>query len=432
MMYSIPVNKIEKLTKIINRYNKKGANIIFNIGEDVVEEGTLYLEDKINHCMKSFPIKVNCKRVFVDGVYVIKGWQFVGTIEFTENGNIIRLADSSFEGKIPLKYLHTPKICEHCGKIRNRKDTYLIYNVDSGEFKQVGSTCLLDYTKGLDADECANIMSCLDKVSSLCDFNCDDESFFGNGFDSTSFGFDRMAILPLVYAYVSEYGYERMFEGHGTAQDVRICVLQEWGYLGEELSNYYQTRYNSLVMPSAEDMKAIDEYAKAHLDDANDYMRNASLSWLKGNIEYRDFGLVASFVATYRKEINKAKLQALQQKSKSNAWVGNVGDRITIKVASIRCLYTNTIEIAWHVYVSTFLYEITDTEGHVYIWKSSNNIEVKEIQVLEKEGTDWYKSQFVQVKPLEIVATVKEHSTYKDLKQTVLTRGKVTASEQIN
>ena len=427
MMYSIPLNKLEKLQKIIARYQKKGANLTFNIGEDVVEEGTLYVEDKINHCMKSFPIKVSCKRVEVDGVYVINGWQFVGTIEFTELGNIIRLADSSFEGKIPVKYLHTPKICEHCGKIRNRKDTYLIYNVDSGEFKQVGSTCLLDYTKGLDANECASIMSCLDKVSTLCDFDCTGDSFFGNGFDSTSFGFGRKDVLPLVYAYVSKYGYERMFDGHGTAQDVRICVLGDWNYLGEEMAKFYQDRFNSLVMPTDEEMANIDAFAKAHLEDDFGYMRNASISWLKSCIEYRDFGLVASFVATYQKELNKNRLQALKNASGTNEYVGNVGDRITIKVASLRCLWSNSIEVAWHTYAETYFYEIKDEEGHTFIWKSSKDIEYQ--QVSRKEGEELM--QWVPAEPTEIVATVKEHSEYRGTKQTVLTRGKVTKFEEV-
>ena len=426
MMYSIPLNKLEKLQKIIARYQKKGANLIFNVGEEVIENGTLTTYNNAKHELVTFPIKVTCKRVEVDGVYVINGWQFVGTVEFTENGNIIRLADSSFEGKIPVKYLHTPKICEHCGKIRNRKDTYLIYNVDSGEFKQVGSTCLLDYTKGLDANECASIMACLDKVAELNDFDCDDESFFGNGFDSTSFGFDRKDVLPLVYAYVSKYGYERMFEGKGTAQDVRICVLGDWNYLGEEMAKFYSDRYNSLVMPSEDDMKAIDDYAKEHLEDVNNYMRNASLSWLKGIIEYRDFGLISSFVATYQKEMNKNRLQALQNVNGANTHVANVGDRITIKVASLRCLWSNTIEIAWHTYVSTFLYEIKDEEGHTFIWKSSNNLEIKHQQEYE-----YMDNEFIHVKPTEIVATVKEHSEYKGTKQTVLTRGKVTQYEEV-
>ena len=415
MKYSIPLNKLEKLEKIIARYNKKGANITFNVGDEVIEDGTLYINDE------SVAIKVTCREVYVDGVYVVNGWEFVGTIEFTEIGNIIRLADSTFEGMIPVKYLHTPKICEHCGKIRNRKDTYLIFNTMTTEFKQVGSTCLLDYTQGLDANECASIMACLDRVSTLSDKDCFADEFFGNGFDSTSYGYDRDFILPLVYAYVSKYGYERMFEGRGTAQDVKICVLRDWNYLDEEMSKYYEDRYNSLVMPSEEEMSAIDNFAQEHLNDSFGYMRNASISWLKRSIEYRDFGLVASFVATYRKEINKTKLQALQQKSKNNAWVGNVGDRITIKVASFRCLWSNSIEVAWHTYAQTFFYEIKDEEGHTFTWKSSTCLD----RYFDEDNCKWIE----QTQPKEIIATVKEHSEYRGIKQTVLTRGKVTKFE---
>lgn len=423
MMYSIPLTKLEKLQKIIARYQKKGANITFNVGEEVIEDGTLYVEDKINHCMKSFPIKVTCKRVDVEGTYIINGWQFVGTIEFTELGNIIRVVDSSFEGKIPLKYLHTPKICEHCGKIRNRKDTYLIYNIDSGEFKQVGSTCLLDYTHGLDANECASMMSCLDKVQSLCDFDFSEDAFFGNGFDSTACGFDRKQVLPLVYAYVSQYGYSRMFENKGTAQDVRICVLHEWGYLCEEDARYYQDRYNSLVMPSDEEMNAINEFAKAHLEDEFGYMRNASIAWLKSTIEYRDFGLVASFVATYNKEMKKQELQKAKIAESNNEYVGNVGDRITIKVASIRCLWSNSIEVAWHTYAHTYFYEVKDEQGHIFTWKSSKCLE----QYYDEDIGKLVK----YAQPKEIIATVKEHSEFRGIKQTVLTRGKVTEFEEI-
>ena len=432
MKYSIPLNKLEKLEKIIRRYQKKGANIIFNVGDEVIEDATLTVEDTINHCLKSFPIKVTCKEVFVDGVYVINDWEFVGTIEFTELGNIIRVVDSSFEGMIPEKYLHTPKICEHCGKIRNRKDTYLIFNTMTAEFKQVGSTCLLDYTKGLDANECASIMACLDKVSTLADKDCFADEFFGNGYDSTSYGYSREVILPLVYAYVSKYGYERMNDGKGTAQDVKICVLKDWNLLGEEMSKFYENRYNSLVMPSDEEMNAIDEFAKAHLEDNFGYMRNASIAWLKKSVEYRDFGLVASFVATYKKEMKKQELQNAKIADSSNEWVGNVGDRITIKVASIRCLWSNCVEVAWHTYAETFFYEIKDEEGHTFTWKSSKNLEVRyEENTVMRGSCPIEETKVLEVKPLEIVATVKEHSSFRGLKQTVLTRGKVTKSEEI-
>ena len=407
MLYSIPVSKIDKLQNIFARYQNKGANHVLNIGDEVIEDGTLWVEDPINHTETRVPIKVTCKEVFVDGSYIINGWAFVGTIEFTDNGNIIRLADSSFEGLVPERYLHTPKICEHCGKIRNRKDTYLIYNQETNEFKQVGSTCLLEYTKGLDADKCADLMSYFDKVVNLARLEFGEDEFLGNGYDSTWCGLDRGYVLPFVIAYVRKYGYTRMFEGHGTAHDVWVCF--NGGMRDEEMTR----RYQELKVASDEELNAIDEYAREHMNDDFGYMRNASLSWLKSGIEYRDFGLVSSFVVSYDKAMQKEELKKTKLSDKNNEWVGNVGDRITVEVASIRLLYSSSYEVAWHTYANSYTYEIIDNEGHTFILKSSKNLlwdELFEEEVIVKE----------------LVATIKEHSMYNYVKQTVLTRAKVT------
>ena len=420
MKYSIPLNKLDKLQKIFAKYQKKGANLTLDIGDEVIEDGTLWVDDPVNHTSHSFPIKVTCREVFVDGSYIINGWSFVGTIEFTENGNIIRLANSSFEGKIPVKYLHTPKICEHCGKIRNRKDTYLIYNEDSGEFKQVGSTCLLEYTEGLDANMCADMMSCLVKVSSLACYDCDASSFLGNGFDTTSYGFARAKVLPFVIAYVNAYGYHRMFNGEGTAHDVWVGFN---GIFTKE-TEYLQKRVESLTLASEEEVNAIDEFAKAHMNDDFGYMRNASLSWLKSSIEYRDFGLVASFVTTYNKEMKKEELKKAKLEDKNNEWVGNVGDKINVKVATMRLLYSSSYEVAWHTYANSYTYEIKDFDGHTFILKSSKPIDREWVEFdYETEYTGWKEL----AQPKEIVATIKEHSTFNFVKQTVLTRAKVLA-----
>ena len=408
MLYNIPVNKLENLEKIINRYNKKGANITFNIDNDVVEKGTLIVVDNIHHCQYDTSIDVACKEVFVEGTYRINGWSFVGTIEFTELGNIIRLVDSSFEGKVPTKYLHTPRICEHCGTIRNRKDTYLICS-DEGEWKQVGSSCLLEYTQGLDADTCASIMSCLNQVKELSNFDCDRDSFLGNGFDSTGYGMSRKSVLPIAYAYVKQYGYQRMENGNGTAHDVLVMLWN--GMHDEEMVK----RYESLVMPSEEELAKVDAFAQEHINDEFGYMRNASLAWLNSSIEYRDFSLVSSFVNTYFKEVEKVSKIAQKQASINNQWVGNINDRVTIKVASYRCLFSSSIEVAWHTYANSYTYEIIDEEGHVFIWKSSKNIDMKVVD-----------DEFIYVKPLEIVATIKSHDTYKGINQTRVSNGKVT------
>lgn len=388
MEYLIPNNKVEKLQKIISKYQKKTTAITFTMGEEVVADGTLTILDSRSHKYYTNPIKVKCTKVFVDGSYKINGWSFAGTIEFTENGNIIRLANSSFEGKVPEKYRHTDKICEHCGKIRNRKDTYLIYNEEKDEFKQVGSGCLLDYTQGLNADECAKIMSCLDTFEEISNMDFGYDEF--KSYDNTDFGLPRESVLPIVYAYVKKNGYTK----GETANAIDEIVFGT--------SKEAKAKRDSLELPTEEEIKAVDNYALAHYQDYySDYMCNASLSWLNSFIEYRHFGFVSSFVNTYFKEVMKIETRKRDLDSKNNEFVGNVGDRIIIKVAKARVLYTKNNSHKSYYACDTEVYEIIDKDGHTYKWSTTNEV---------KEGD-------------EIKATIKAHSEYKGLKQTIITRG---------
>jgi len=398
MKYSIPTTKLEKLEKIIKKYQKKGAHITFQIGEKITEKGTLFINDAIHHTSYTEQIDVECYEVFVEGTYAINGWQFVGTVEFTENGNIIRLADSSFEGKVPVKYLHTQKICEHCGTIRNRKDTYLICSTE-GEWKQVGSSCLLDYTKGLDADECASIMSCLDQVMTLTNRDYDFDEFRGNGFSSTGLGLGNTDLVKkTAIGLVKRHGYTRTEGGNGTAVDL-TCML--FHNLPDDV---YDDLYGDVVLATDEEVKNIDEYAKEYFESDNQYMRNASLAWSRKSIEFRDFGLIASFVNTYLKDMQKKHEMST---TRVNEYVGNIGDRITFKVASARVLYVKDNSYYSYYAESTKVWEIIDTEGHTFKWSASYSTEIKSNDT--------------------ITATIKAHSEYKklNLKQTIITRGKI-------
>ena len=208
-------------------------------------------------------------------------------------------------------------------------------------------------------------MSCLTKVDSLLDRDVFEDEFLGNGYDSTWCGMDRTYALSFIISYVRKYGYTRMFNGQGTAHDVWVCI--NGGLHDEEMT----ARYNSIKLASNEELKAIDDYAREHMNDDFGYMRNASLSWLKSGVEYRDFGLVSSFVVSYDKAMQKEELKKSKLSDKNNEWVGNVGDRITIEVASIRLLYSSSYEVAWHTYANSYTYEIIDNEGHTFILKSS-------------------------------------------------------------
>ena len=238
-------------------------------------------------------------------------------------------------------------------------------------------------------------MSCLNKVIEISNKDFTEEEFCGNGYESTGYGMSRKTILPLAYAYVKQYGYQKMYEGKGTANDILIMVWN--GLHDEEMIK----RYESLVMPTEEELEAVNEYAKANINEVG-YMRNASLAWLNKDIEYRDFSLIASFVNTYFKAIEKQKIEQERRAGINNEYIGTIGEKITFKVASTRVLYTKDPYVYYGV--STFVYQLTDEQGHVIIWSTQYHS--------IKEGDT-------------ITATIKAQQEYKGIKQTVITRGKI-------
>lgn len=69
------------------------------------------------------------------------GWMFVGTLNHTEEGNIIRAIPGA---EIPVQYRDRRPVCDHCKANRIRRDTYIVRH-DDGTHKQVGSNCLHDF-----------------------------------------------------------------------------------------------------------------------------------------------------------------------------------------------------------------------------------------------------------------------------------------------
>ena len=86
------------------------------------------------------------------GLVGIEGWSFVARLDHSpETGNIVRaLPNTGVE--IPERFRNCAPDCEHCSYVRNRRDTFVLHNDETNEFKQVGSSCITDFL-GHDAKE---------------------------------------------------------------------------------------------------------------------------------------------------------------------------------------------------------------------------------------------------------------------------------------
>ena len=109
-----------------------------------------------------------------------------------------------------------------------------------------------------------------------------------------------------------------------------------------------------------------------------------------------------------QQRIAAEKAPAEAQKAISQ-YVGQVGEKITIDACFEHTAWFD-FRLGWseeRMYIHTF----KDVNGNKLVWKTSSN-----------SLPDCHKGE-----PYHITGTVKEHSTYKDEKQTVLTRCKIKA-----
>lgn len=100
-----------------------------------------------------------------------------------------------------------------------------------------------------------------------------------------------------------------------------------------------------------------------------------------------------------RKAEEEARIKAIKAISQH---VGTIGDKITFDAEYAYCGFFRT------QFGTTWVHTFKDANGNKYVWKTSNSLHTL-------NGGDH----------ITITGTVKEHSEYKDEKQTVLTRCKI-------
>lgn len=351
--YTIPKYKMPELEKQIRRIRNKGATVIFDIIDEHVNVPVPSLGDDIT---------LECVEVEVEGRYHIGGWSFVGTIEHASPSNIIRLADFTFNERIPERYRTAGRDCEHCHIRRDRNDTYLIYNEDSDEFKQVGKTCLKGYTNGLDAEACASLASVMAEIdrlhSELETGNFDAEGLRRDYADYL--GYSMVKAKKQAYKYVQSNGY---IPGR-TGKEFAVALANN----------------EHIAQASDEEIQQVSDWLEN--SEPNDYIQNALAAWNKGQYQPRDAGLITSAVNSYFKwqEREAARIAREQERaatiaSQENTFAGNVGDSVTFTVRDCRVAYWRTGGPSFNAH-SYPVYRILGTDNRVYIWGCSSGIDI--------------------------------------------------------
>ncbi|PZR79266.1 MAG: hypothetical protein DI537_41265 [Stutzerimonas stutzeri] len=287
-IFLIPEGHMPRLEREVAKLSKKAEK--FNGWTfDILPIGFQFRENRdgtktrlIEVCLDVEPIKID-------------GWRFLARIDHApETGNILRAVPNTGVD-IDARFRNASPDCQHCNHKRLRRDTFVLHNEETGEYKQVGSTCLADFL-GHDAAK-------LGRIAELTGYACELARAIEREPAEEPRTLQERRYIDLWEFLVHTAAMVRL-NGWTSGKSA-----YENGYTAtrmQALDNMFPAPMMRMQTerPTAEDI----ELAKKALDwaqsfgekaDLNDYEHNVLVIAESSVIDYRSTGIAASIVGVY-------------------------------------------------------------------------------------------------------------------------------------
>ena len=322
---------------------------------------------------------------------VIPGWSFMGTIEHTEAGNILRSVPGN---EIPETFRTAKANCDHCKVYRSRKDTYVVKN-EAGEVKQVGHNCVQDYLPGVTPEQLAFAAQWVKEIRELCS-----EGFEGG---RSASGVELTHFIAVAAEMVLTEGYRAAAHPDGSTGKSALHNIQ----MAREWAKNESTR-KLIVYPTARAHALAEEaIAWRTANKETPFELNQAIALENPIVPLRNTGLVASVLFSYQRAMDLLKAKEIKVPVAPSSFFGEVKKRYDL-------ILTLTKKLSFEGEMGTYyILLFKDEAGNVFKWGTGN-------------GYNLYEGSQYKVR-----GTVKKHETYRDVNQTTLTRCKLEDLRQL-
>lgn len=333
---------------------------------------------------------------------VLSDWKFVATLQHSHDaGAVVRTVPGE---TLPVAYRDANSHnCDHCHVNRFRTDTFVVKNVKTGEFKQVGSACIKDF---LGHGDIKAILSWLELILSPKDCFGDINSMGPREkrYYEISSVLRHAACMIRLYGFTSKANATEQNESTGgrTQTNMYNFERKETTTSGEKLYDIPTTEDAEIAEKAMDWMKSVDS-------NGNEFLYNMTIiaNDKDGLAEPRDVGILAAGVHSYVKSVAREKAKAEANKDALNEYVGHPGDKVEGEVKVV--FHTSFLGS----FGTTHMFTLLDKKGRNYTWFGSGSA-IQTLSDLNKTG------DYIAIK-----ATIKKHQEYKGRKQTILTRLKI-------
>lgn len=401
MMYLIPTENMESFEKKIARIRRKAerAKVDFSYKRlEPIQKET----DLPGVTVECVPVMVECKIHY-------ENWIVIAVLDHHEAGNVIHSVEGgwrpSAELALPSRFRTAKSFCEHCNTMRSRNKTVVLYNTQTKQFKQVGTTCLREYTGGIDAEA----------IAAFEELTKSPEEFLGVS-GSSKFFIETKDYLSAVVATMSLYGFlskkkaseiNYEIESSGKADKNKMveatCTkavhLMTCTKMPDEMSDKWHNIYKSKDTEAF--VEDAIEWIKSY-NEPNNFMENLRVICSGSNIKVSDVGFAACLMDLYKRHLEYEKTR--KQKEKDNEvyrYYGEVGEKVTLN-GKLACVTSYSTQFG-----IMYIYKMICNSA-IFVWKTSKDLGI------DDSGEE-----------VNLVGTIKEHSEFRGVKQNMLVRCKV-------
>jgi hypothetical protein len=374
--YTFPASKLDDALHRIDKANKKLERA--GIKEKFTIDPEFYFEEgKDGEVFSMVKITLNHPPLSVEG------WDFVAAVD--EAGDKDNLVTRVLPGQELQGYRPESMVCDHCGRNRFRKATYLLRN-ETGEYKQVGSSCLESFL-GVKPKALWTLEYDLEETSRI-----DDGTRISGGADSFVPLETTVAIALAVSNNGKEYTSSTNAMNFGTDSTASLVKIELFGAKPTKID----------YTPYLEQAKTVIKDTKFEGD--NDYVTNMRAIMSGEKLKSKHIGYATSVVSAYRRQVDGEATRAAKP-ANAVGYLGAKGEKIKDIDATI-------------TFVDYWDNDYTGGKDTMIIMRTPDNKEIK----WKASG---YKEYEAGNKVRISSATIKDQAVYRENEQTIILRTKM-------
>lgn len=306
-IFKIAKSQWESVLKQLERCkNLMGENFTYKIiGEDEVQQKhndyigdnhggftDIWLGDKI----PVYKVEINCN-------VQENNWVVCAIINHVQGQDGVSIFEINKDYSIPEKYFSEKNIsCDHCHTNRDRTQGFIVYNTQTKEYRQVGKSCLKEYT-GINPTGLLALYNVYNTVN---------HTYIDTGSNGSPKYFSTKDILEIAVGVTDCFGYKKADPSiFGSTKELISFIYYPNSFMEDDINRLtpYADKVAHYIKNNRNDIlkkvNDIIEFFKDYSVDNNSFMLNVKTALSGPVISVKQLGIIACVPFTYSKLVNQ-------------------------------------------------------------------------------------------------------------------------------